>query len=55
MNYKKPKNLLSKGTSNAKTSKNDNDTYILYLAPYNQKSKKINICIAINCMVQFIH
>ena len=44
MNYKKPKNLLSKGTSNAKTSKNDNDTYILYLAPYNQNSKKINIC-----------
>ena len=44
MNYKIPKNLLSKGTSNAKTSKNDNDTYILYLAPYNQNSKKINIC-----------
>ena len=44
MDYKIPKNLLSKGTSNAKTSKNDNDTYILYLAPYNQNSKKINIC-----------
>ena len=35
MNYTIPKNLLSKGTSNAKTSKNDQDTYILYLAPYN--------------------
>jgi len=44
MNYKIPKNLLSKGTSNAKTSKNEQDTYILYLAPYNQNSKKINIC-----------
>ena len=44
MNYKIPKNLLSKGTTNAKTSKNEQDTYILYLAPYNQNSKKINIC-----------
>jgi len=44
MTYKIPKNLLSKGTSNAKTSKNEQDTYILYLAPYNQNSKKINIC-----------
>ena len=44
MNYKIPKELLSKGTSNAKTSKNEQDTYILYLAPYNQNSKKINIC-----------
>ena len=44
MTYKIPKNLLSKGTSNAKTSKNEQDTYILYLAPYNQNSKGINIC-----------
>jgi len=44
MNYKIPKNLLSKGTTNAKTSKNDQDTYILYLAPYKQNSKGINIC-----------
>lgn len=42
--YKPVKNLLSKGSTNAKTSKNDADTYILYLAPYNQNSKKINIC-----------
>ena len=44
MNYKIPKNLLSKGSTNSKTAKNDNDTYILYLAPYNQNSKGINIC-----------
>ena len=44
MTYKIPKNLLSKGNTNAKTSKNDQDTYILYLAPYNQNSKGINIC-----------
>ena len=44
MTYKIPKNLLSKGTTNAKTSKNEQDTYILYLAPYNQNSKGINIC-----------
>ena len=44
MTYKIPKNLLSKGSTNSKTSKNEQDTYILYLAPYNQNSKKINIC-----------
>ena len=44
MNYKIPKNLLSKGSTNSKTAKNEQDTYILYLAPYNQNSKKINIC-----------
>jgi len=44
MNYKIPKNLLSKGSTNSKTAKNDNDTYILYLAPYNQNSKGISIC-----------
>ena len=42
--YTKPKNLLSKGNTNAKTNKNEQDTYILYLAPYNQNSKGINIC-----------
>lgn len=31
--YKPVKNLLSKGATNAKTSKNDLETYILYLAP----------------------
>ena len=44
MTYKIPKNLLSKGSTNSKTAKNEQDTYILYLAPYNQNSKKINIC-----------
>lgn len=42
--YTIPKNLLSKGTSNIKTAKNNLKTYILYLAPYNQNSKGINIC-----------
>jgi hypothetical protein len=39
-----PKTLLSTGISNAKTAKNSLDTFILYLAPYNQNSKGINIC-----------
>ena len=43
-NYKIPKNLLSKGSTNSKTAKNDLLTYILYLAPHKQNSKKINIC-----------
>jgi hypothetical protein len=43
-NYTRPKNLLSKGTTNTKTAKNSLKTYILYLAPYNQNSKGINIC-----------
>ena len=33
MNYKPIKNLLSKGSSNSKTVKNELETYILYLAP----------------------
>jgi hypothetical protein len=33
--YKKVSNLLSKGSTNAKTSKNNIETYILYLAPAN--------------------
>ena len=39
-----PATLLSTGISNAKTSKNSLDTFILYLAPYKQNSKGINIC-----------
>jgi hypothetical protein len=44
MKYTIPKNLLSKGFTNAKTKKNNLKTFILYLAPYNQNAKKINIC-----------
>lgn len=45
MTYTQPKNLLT--TNNAKTVKGEKfgfTTYILYLAPYNQNSKGINIC-----------
>ena len=42
--YTPVKNLLSKGLTNAKTAKNSLETYILYLAPHKQNSKKINIC-----------
>jgi hypothetical protein len=42
--YTIPKNLLSKGITNAKTKKNNLKTFILYLAPYNQNAKKINLC-----------
>lgn len=38
------KNLLSSGLSNYKLSKNELESYILYLAPYTQNSKGINIC-----------
>lgn len=38
------KNLLSKGITNAKTAKNEIETFILYLAPYNQNNKGINLC-----------
>lgn len=41
--YKPVKNLLSKGTTNAKTSKNDLETYILYLAPANTIGQ-YNLC-----------
>lgn len=48
--YTIPKNLLSKGTTNAKTAKNSLETYILYMAPYKQNSKGINLCpMAGNC------
>lgn len=43
-NYKIPLNLLSKGNTNTKTAKNEILTYILYLAPHKQNSKKINLC-----------
>ena len=44
MQYTIPKKLLSDGFSNAKTKKNNLKTFILYLSPYNQNSKGINIC-----------
>ncbi len=43
-NYTIPKNLLSKGITNAKTVKNDIETFILYLAPHKQNAKGVNIC-----------
>ena len=45
MNYVKTKNLLS--TNNSKTIKGEKlgfTTYIMYLAPYTQNSKGINLC-----------
>jgi len=44
MNYTIPKNLLSKGITNAKTVKNDIKTFILYLAPHKQNAKGVNVC-----------
>lgn len=38
------KNLLSKGTTNAKTTKNELTTYILYLSPASQNSQGRNLC-----------
>lgn len=42
------KKLLSKGSTNSKLAKNENfgvsESYILYLAPFNQNSKGVNIC-----------
>ena len=43
-NYKPVKNLLSKGSTNAKTSKNSIKTFILYLAPHNLNNKGITLC-----------
>ena len=43
-NYKVPKELLRKGSNNAKTAKNIYPTYILYMAPYTQNYKGINLC-----------
>lgn len=42
--YKVPAKLLSEGDTNAKTAKNGLDTLILYLAPFTQNSKGINLC-----------
>lgn len=43
-----PKTLLSKGSTNAKLAKNSQhgyeESYILYLSPYRQNSKGINVC-----------
>jgi len=44
MSYTIPKNLLSKGITNAKTAKNDIETFILYLAPHKQNDKGVDIC-----------
>jgi ribosomal protein S18 len=41
-NYKAVKNLLSKGSTNAKTIKNDLETFILYMAPSNLSG--FNVC-----------
>lgn len=37
-------NLISNGTTNAKTVKNEQETYILYLSPYNLNDTGKNIC-----------
>jgi hypothetical protein len=42
--YKVPDKLLSEGDTNAKTAKNGLETLILYLAPFTQNSKGINLC-----------
>lgn len=36
--------LLSKGITNAKTAKNELETFIMYLSPYNQNSFGVNVC-----------
>ena len=42
--YKTQKILLSKGSTNTKTAKNDIKTFILYLAPHNLNYKGITLC-----------
>lgn len=42
--YKPVKNLLSKGSTNSKTAKNNIKTFILYLAPHNLNSKGLTLC-----------
>lgn len=42
--YKVPAKLLSKGTTNAKTAKNDLETYILYMAPATQNNSGADLC-----------
>ena len=39
-----PKKLLSPGSTNAKTAKNEIKTFILYLMPYNQNSEGKQLC-----------
>jgi hypothetical protein len=40
----KKRTLLSKGTTNAKTAKNEIETFILYMSPHTKNDKKINLC-----------
>ena len=42
--YKLVKNLLSKGSTNSKTAKNEIKTFILYLAPHNLNNKGLTLC-----------
>ena len=42
--YTIPAKLLSKGTTNAKTSKNSLETFILYMSPADQNSKGADLC-----------
>ena len=42
--YKEVKNLLSKGSTNSKTAKNDITTFILYLAPHNLNNNNVTLC-----------
>jgi len=42
--YKQVKNLLSKGSTNTKTAKNDITTFILYLAPHNLNNRNLTLC-----------
>jgi hypothetical protein len=42
--YKPVKNLLSKGSTNSKTAKNNITTFILYLAPHNLNNKGLTVC-----------
>ena len=42
--YTIPNKLLSPGVTNAKTAKNNIETYILYIAPARQNSKGVNLC-----------
>jgi hypothetical protein len=38
-------NLLSKGSTNAKLAKNERESFIMYLSPFTNNSKGINLCI----------
>lgn len=43
-NMFKGRKLLSPGFTNAKTKKNELESFILYLSPADQNSKKVNVC-----------